>query len=55
MQFSEFAVYLDKLEETSSRLSLIDILGEVFKKIHKDEIDKVIYLMQGRVAPFFPN
>lgn len=53
MNVSEFAVYLDKLEETSSRLTLIDILSEIFKKINKDEIDKVIYLMQGRVAPFF--
>ncbi len=53
MQFSEFASYLDKLEETSSRLTLIDILSELLKAIHKDEIDKVIYLMQGRVAPFF--
>jgi len=53
MNFSEFAVYLDKLEETSSRLSLIEILGELFKKIHKDELESVIYLMQGRVAPFF--
>lgn len=53
MKFSAFALYLDRLEETSSRLSLIEILGELFKKIHKDEIDKVIYLMQGRVAPFF--
>ncbi|HVZ59012.1 MAG TPA: ATP-dependent DNA ligase [Patescibacteria group bacterium] len=53
MKFSEFATYLDKLEETSSRLSLIDILSELFKSIHQDEIDKVIYLIQGRVAPFF--
>jgi len=53
MTFSTFATYLDKLEETSSRLTLIEILGEVFKQIHKDEIDKVIYLMQGRVAPFY--
>lgn len=53
MSFSDFSAYLDRLEDTSSRLTLIDILGELFKKIHKDEIDKVIYLMQGRVAPFF--
>ncbi|MBI5045342.1 MAG: ATP-dependent DNA ligase, partial [Candidatus Levybacteria bacterium] len=53
MKFSEFAHYLTLLEETSSRLALIDILGELFKKIDKSEIDKVIYLMQGRVAPFF--
>jgi len=53
MNFSAFAIYLDKLEETSSRLTLIEILSELFKEIHQDEIDKVIYLMQGRVAPFF--
>lgn len=53
MSFKEFAIYLDKLEETSSRLLLIDILSELFKTTQKDEIDKVIYLMQGRLAPFF--
>ncbi|CAN5123881.1 ATP-dependent DNA ligase [soil metagenome] len=53
MTFSTFATYLDKMEETSSRLSLIEILAKVFEQIHKDEIDKVIYLMQGRVAPFY--
>lgn len=53
MQFSQFAHYLDQLEETSSRLALIDILAELFSETDKDEIDKIIYLMQGRVAPFF--
>jgi len=53
MIFSKFANYLDRLEETSSRLTLIELLSDLFKKIHKDEIDKVIYLMQGRVAPFY--
>lgn len=53
MSFSELAGYFDKLEETSSRLSLIDILADLFREVDKDEIDKIIYLMQGRVAPFF--
>ncbi len=53
MQFSELASYFEKLEETSSRLSLIDILSDLFKHIHQDEIDKVIYMTQGRIAPFF--
>jgi len=53
MTFSHLAVYFDKLEETSSRLSLIDILSDLFKKTTKDDIDKVIYLLQGRVAPFY--
>lgn len=53
MIFAELATYFDKLEAISSRLSLIDILAELFKKLHKDEIDKVVYLTQGRIAPFF--
>ena len=53
MIFSTFATYLDRLEETSSRLILIDILAELFKKVKQEEIGEVIYLMQGRVAPFY--
>ncbi|MBI4096833.1 MAG: ATP-dependent DNA ligase [Candidatus Levybacteria bacterium] len=53
MQFSELAQYFEKLESTSSRLALIDILAELFKKVNKEEIDKVMYLAQGRIAPFF--
>lgn len=53
MTFSQLATYFERLEETSSRLSLIDILSELFKETKKETIDKVIYLMQGRVAPFY--
>lgn len=53
MLFSNLAEYFEKLEETSSRLSLIDILSELFKKADKNNIDKIIYLTQGRIAPFF--
>lgn len=53
MKFSEFSEYLEKLEATSSRLSLISILSELFKKTPDDEIEEVVYLIQGRIAPFF--
>lgn len=53
MQFFELASYFEKLEQTSSRLSLIDILSDLFKKADKSEIDMIVYLVQGRVAPFF--
>jgi DNA ligase 1 len=53
MKFSEFALYLDKLEATSSRLSLIDILSELFKKTTSEEVRQICYLVQGRVVPFF--
>ncbi len=53
MKFSELANYFEKLEETSSRLVLIDILADLFKHTDKEEIEKIIYLTQGRIAPFF--
>lgn len=53
MKFVELAEYFEKLEETSSRLALIDILAELFKKTTTDNIDKIIYLTQGRIAPFY--
>src|SRR5581483_1436465 len=54
MKFSVLAEYLEKLEQTSSRLSLISILSDLFKEIHSpEEIQKVCYLVQGRIAPFY--
>jgi len=53
MKFSEFSQYLEKLEGTSSRLSLIEILSELFKKTPNEEIEEIVYLIQGRIAPFF--
>lgn len=53
MTFQELSLYFEKLEETSSRLALIDILSELFKKSAKEEIQKIVYLTQGRIAPFF--
>src|SRR5260221_13369879 len=54
MTFSHLASYFEKLEATSSRLSLIEILSQLFKEVKTpEEIEKVIYLVQGRIAPFF--
>jgi len=54
MTFSKLASFFEKLEATSSRLSLISLLSELFKEIESpEEIEKVCYLVQGRIAPFF--
>ena len=53
MLFSKLVSYFEKLESTSSRLALIDILSDLFKHSSKEEIEKIIYLTQGRIAPFF--
>ncbi len=53
MLFSTLSTFFEKLETTSSRLTMIDILSDLFKRTKTEEIDKVMYLLQGRVAPFF--
>jgi DNA ligase-1 len=53
MKFKELTEYFEKLETTSSRLALIDILSELFKKTPESEVEKIVYLIQGRLAPFF--
>jgi DNA ligase 1 len=53
MKFKDLIEYFEKLEAISSRLSLIEILSELFKITPAGEIDKIAYLIQGRLAPFF--
>jgi DNA ligase 1 len=54
MEFAKLSQYFEQLEQTSSRLALIAILSELFRSIESpDELEKVCYLVQGRVAPFF--
>ena len=53
MKFSKLSEYYEKLEGTSKRLELIDILSKLFKEAKADEIAEICYLIQGRVAPFF--
>ncbi|MCL4374034.1 MAG: ATP-dependent DNA ligase [Candidatus Marsarchaeota archaeon] len=53
MLFGELAKYYDRLEEVSSRLKMIDILTETFKKAGHEEIGYIIYITQGVLAPPF--
>ncbi len=53
MIFSELSRYFGKLEETASRNSMTEILAGLFRQSHKDEIGKICYLLQGRVAPLY--
>ena len=53
MKYSKLSTYFEKLEQVSSRLTLIEILSELFKETPEDEIEKIVYLLQGRLSPFF--
>ena len=54
MEFAALAHTFEELEGTSSRLTLIELLTQLFRSIERaEEIEHVCYLVQGRVAPFF--
>ncbi len=54
MKFTSLATYFEKLEGTSSRLELIQILSDLFKTSDDaQEISEICYLVQGRIAPFY--
>lgn len=51
MRFSEFSLYLEKLEKTSSRIEITKILADLIKKAESSEIDKICYLVLGSLRP----
>ncbi len=53
MKFSELAEYLQKLENTSSRNEITKILADLFKISADSEIDKICYLVLGRIEPAY--
>lgn len=55
MQFGEFATYLEKLEGTSSRLTMTEILAELFSRVHGDEARLIAYLSQGKLGPAYKS
>ena len=44
MKFSDLALFLEKLEATSSRIEITKILANLFGKANANEIDKIVYL-----------
>jgi len=52
-QFGVLVEVFSKLEATTKRLEMFEILSEFFKKISKEEIDKVVYFCQEQLLPSF--
>lgn len=55
MKFSEFAEYLERLEKVSSRIEITKILAELFERADKNEIEQVVNLSLGQLAPSFES
>lgn len=53
MKFRQLAEYFQLIEKTTSRLKITEILANLFHNLSFLEIDKTLYLMQGRVAPLY--
>lgn len=53
MTFSQLSFYFQRLEQTPSRNAMTEILAELFRKAQTDEIGKLCFLLQGRVAPLY--
>lgn len=55
MTFNDLSLYLQKLERTASRNDMVLLLSELFETVPSEVFDKVMYLLQGRVAPLYVN
>lgn len=55
MRFAKLAEYLEKLEGTSGRLAMTEILAQLYKEADADEIREVVYLCQGKLGPAYKS
>lgn len=53
MDYAVIADSYEKIEATSKRLEMTDLLVELLKKTPKDVISRVVYLTQGKIYPDF--
>jgi DNA ligase-1 len=51
LDFSDLVDTFEKMEQTTSRLLLTDHLVSLLKKTPPSDIDKIVYLIQGRLYP----
>lgn len=53
MEFSILADAFSKMEQTTKRLELTQLLVELFQKTPKEIISRIVYLLQGKLRPDF--
>ena len=51
MEYSRLVDIYERIEATTKRLEMTDLLVELFKSVPPEIIDKAVYLTQGRVYP----
>ena len=53
MTFKRLSEYFHILENTTARNQMTEILADLFKEAKSGEIGKIVFLLQGRVAPLY--
>jgi DNA ligase-1 len=53
MKFQALTDYFNRLEKTSKRLEMFDILAELFSEAGAEDISEIIYMVQGQLKPPF--
>lgn len=53
MTFTHFATVCHRIEETSSRLAMTELVADLLQQSTLEEIGKICYLLQGRVVPLY--
>jgi DNA ligase-1 len=53
MTFQKLAIFFEKIEKTTSRLEITQLLASLFKELTPIEIEKTVFLLQGRVVPLY--
>ncbi|MDE2817635.1 MAG: ATP-dependent DNA ligase [Chloroflexota bacterium] len=53
LYFHQLTAYFAELDATRSRIQMMELLADLFTKTRPEEMDEVIYLLQGRVAPLY--
>src|SRR3712207_5348143 len=53
VRFSELVQYFRRLDGTSGRNALIEVLAELFAMTPTEDVPPTAYLLQGRLAPYF--
>ena len=51
LKFSQVAQAFEKIEATTKRLEMTSLLVDLIKETPKDELSKVVYLLQGKLYP----
>ena len=53
LTFWQLTACFAELDATRSRIRMMELLAELFTQTRPEEMDKLIYLLQGRVAPLY--